>query len=81
MKVKELIKELEKLDQDKEILCTHYSDILDCCSADDPQISTETVIKYKYKTGEVGYESTISNWRPSEPKHTNIEQVEVYIIE
>ena len=83
MKVKDLIKELEKLDPEKEILVSMGDDMLGYYSYKDPFLTTGIAMKYDYiketKRGTKhfkGYEQGISNWTPD-----YYEEVEVYVIE
>jgi hypothetical protein len=80
MKVKDLIKELEKLDQEREILTGQYEDCFGYYPHGDPYISEDRVMKYDYVTKKgrhiKGFEGKISNWIPNE-----YEEVLVYTIE
>lgn len=82
MKVKDLIEELKKLDQEKEIMTSSYDDILGYCDYYSPFIGEDTAYKYDYiqetKKGlkhRKGYSSKISNWIPDQ-----YDEVSIYTI-
>lgn len=81
MKVKDLIKRLEALDPNAEILVPYSDDIMGYYSASDVDFHEEEVTQYTGKSGAIGYERSISNFIPTEPKYKNVKKTKVYIIE
>lgn len=73
MKKQDLIKMIEALPDDAEILISSYDEIMGYCSYNDPYIE-ECVKAYQYtsKTGSIGFEATYSNWRPPNYKKVNV---------
>lgn len=68
MKKQELIKMIEALPDEAEILTSSYDDIMGYCSFSDPTIEEDTVYEYIGKNGHTGYEATYSNWTPPNGK-------------
>lgn len=81
MLVKDFIKMLSKLDQNKEIRYQTYDDILGYSSYVDININEVECLSYKIKgLDEILYEADISNFKPKMPKYSDVQKTTIYCV-